>query len=229
MRRQRVASIAMAVAFGVSAVTGCTGGGSPDTATASGTAPVIVPGKPGEPARTVPAESMDRSGSPQRTKPNDADIRYVRMMIPHHYQALVLTRLVPERSSSEQVRGLAARINDAQRVEIDAMQAWQKQHGLEVTDPKASYQRQLRHPAHLEAMGMATPEEVAKLEAAQGQEFDVLFLRLMKEHHSGAITMSEKVVADGNAVLLHQMALDIIATQRDEIRRMRDLLNRLTP
>jgi uncharacterized protein (DUF305 family) len=43
-------------------------------------------------------------------------------------------------------------------------------------------------------MGMMTDDEMAELEAAEGDEFDRLFLEHMIEHHEGAIVMSQRVL-----------------------------------
>lgn len=210
MRYRRTASVAMTVACVIAAVT-----------TSAAAAPSA--------ARAVPAESPRTSSTAaMRTAPNTADIQFVRMMIPHHYQALVMTRLVPERSSDEDVRALAERINVGQSVEIDAMQGWQGRHGLPVTDPEESYERLLEQPARLEEMGMATPAELTELREARGNEFDVLFLRLMIEHHEGAIAMAEDVIVHGRDVSLRQMAINMMSTQSNQIQTMRQILERKT-
>lgn len=244
MHRQRGAYTAMTAVLGIGLLAGCSGGDSSgrtvDTADAAGAARgdganshpksspgVIVPGKPGEPARTLSGKALDDLVQQPRTTANEADEQFVRMMIPHHHQALLMTKLAPERAASEKVRGLAARINDAQRAEITAMQAWQENHDVAVTDPRTSYHMLEDHTEHLHMMGMATPQQLDALRAAKGRRFDELFLRLMTDHHAGAVSMAEDVAADGHAVLLHQMALDIMATQRDEIRIMRTWLNRM--
>ncbi len=168
MRYRQAASAALMVACMVGAMIATATAASSDAATASRadttkqsahharTAPVAVPGKLRGEARTVSSDSSYISASTQ-SAPNTADVEFVRMMIPHHYQALVMTRLVPERSADEDVRALAERINVEQSVEIDAMQGWQERNGLEVTDAQQSYERLLGQPARLEEMGMATP------------------------------------------------------------------------
>ena len=43
-------------------------------------------------------------------------------------------------------------------------------------------------------MGMATPEQMAALAAANGPAFDRLFLERMIAHHEGAVKMVEKLL-----------------------------------
>jgi len=50
---------------------------------------------------------------------------------------------------------------------------------------------------------------------------------MMIGHHEGAITMSEKLLADGKHPRVRELAEAIIAAQRDEIARMNTLLGSL--
>ncbi len=71
--------------------------------------------------------------------------------------------------------------------------------------------------------GMATPEQMRRLRAARGAEFDRLFLTLMITHHQGALTMVKDVLGKGTDVLIQDLALDVRASQQAEINRMRAL------
>ena len=53
-----------------------------------------------------------------------ADVDFMTHMIPHHAQALIMSRLAPENGASRQVQTLAARIINAQADEIRTMQTW---------------------------------------------------------------------------------------------------------
>jgi|GEM_PF-221043 len=55
---------------------------------------------------------------------NEADVNFMVMMIPHHAQALIMSRLAPENGASPAVQRLAARILGAQSDEINLMQTW---------------------------------------------------------------------------------------------------------
>lgn len=155
---------------------------------------------------------------------NDADVMFTGMMIPHHFQALVLTELVPDRSSDTQVESLAGRIHLEQGLEIGTMRGWEGSNGLPKTDPEESYEMMLADPEMVEMMGMASPEELAELETLSGNEFDVLFLNLMITHHEGAIRMLRDVLLDGQDLNLQQQALDMMSTQQVQIGIMQDML-----
>ncbi|GAA3444342.1 DUF305 domain-containing protein [Planomonospora venezuelensis] len=171
--------------------------------------PVIVPGGPGESARTAdPQEARTLVPTPVA---NAVDVEYTRDMIVHHRQALDMALLAPSRARSAELKGLASRIKDTQGPEIQFMTSWLQEQGQR---PHG------HHTAHEGMPGMATPEQMGALKAAAGTEFDRLFLQLMIAHHQGAITMSERVFTGGSHIRIQELAGDVTATQSAEIRHM---------
>ena len=72
--------------------------------------------------------------------------------------------------------------------------------------------------------GMLTPEQMAKLAAARGTEFDRLFLEFMIQHHEGALVMVKELMASpgaGQDANMFAFASDVEADQSAEITRMR--------
>ena len=193
---------------------------------------LIVPRGPGERVDAVSARSplvrMLTVQSQQSERPNMADRMFAKMMIPHHYQAIVMTRLAPKRAKGKRVRAIADRIRAEQSIEIDSLQGWQGRSGLSVTDEQHSYQHMLHDHDMLEEMGMATPKQMKKLRAADGRAFDKMLLRLMIPHHKGAIRMAEDVATDGNDLFLRQMAVDMIDSQSRQVYDMRQILKDIT-
>ncbi|MFG3255127.1 DUF305 domain-containing protein [Streptomyces sp. NPDC048172] len=182
---------------------------------------VIAPGKPGEKARTLsPKDARKASGGD--TKPNAADVTYATTMIQHHQQALVMTALAPERAVGKGVRKLASRIGAAQGPEIKAMRGWLKSNGHGGHE-KGHDGHDGGHDGHAGMPGMATEAQLDKLRAAKGKAFDELFLTLMTTHHRGAVTMAVQLLENGNDVRVEEMATDVMAQQKSEIRRMRKL------
>lgn len=217
--RRPAAGIVAAVAVAVLGLSGCEAGGDrADAATGDAGQQVIAPGKPGEPARTLsPDEARKEIGD---DSPNSADFSYVRMMIEHHRQALVMTELADKHAESATVRRIADRIDAAQRPEIDAMKGWLTTHG----GPRGQHGHEGhgdQGAEHGSMPGMATDAQLGRLRAARGERFDALFLKLMITHHQGAVTMATDVLSDGNNVRVEEMATDVIAQQTVEIDRMR--------
>lgn len=203
------------IVFLTSGLTACTDEPPPDD-TGAATAPVIIPGRPGEPASTIP---RDQASPAPVQPPNEADFAFIEGMIVHHQQALEMTALVPERAASEQVKGLADRIADTQQAEIGGLNGWLRQKGRPTVDPSAP-----GHAGHTTMPGMATPEQLNQLRAATGTAFDRLFLQLMITHHEGALTMVRQVQTSGVDVRVQELADDIAVTQTDEIHRMQGML-----
>ncbi|MFD5828424.1 DUF305 domain-containing protein [Lentzea sp. NPDC060358] len=173
-------------------------------------APVIAPDTPGGSAPTIAASDATRAVPPP---PNDADRDYVSMMIAHHEQALAMTRFAPDRAENATVKGLADRIRYSQEPEIGAMKQWQRMNNIVGS-----------HGDHGSMPGMATQDQLTALGAARGKDFDRMFLELMIKHHEGAIKMATDVRGAGNNVQVEEMADDVVATQSDEINRMKTLL-----
>jgi uncharacterized protein (DUF305 family) len=156
------------------------------------------------------------------------DAEFVRMMIPHHHQALVMSEMAPTRTTNGTLLALAGRIHVEQDIEIDTMQRWQAWNGLEVTDAEQSYEQILQNPAMLQLMGMATPAELAALSAASGTAFDALYLELMIVHHQGALSMLLNVMIYGTDFVIQQMVWDMYITQYTQILQMQQMLAALS-
>ena len=185
-----------------------------------------------------PAAAVDTSRAPAAPADSggrrygEADVRFIQHMIAHHGQALTMTALVPARASREDVRRLAERIAISQHDEIALMRRWLRDRGE--PEPAADTTAPAGHHAggHDAAMpgmpggmpGMLTPDELARLTAATGDEFDQLFLQYMIRHHEGALAMVAELLATpgaGQEVAIFRLASDVDADQRAEIRRMR--------
>ena len=139
--------------------------------------PVVRPGAPGGPTVT---------GTPPPAGPNAADTGFVRDMMVHHAQAILMAGWAPTRAHDPAVRRLAERIRVTQQPEIDAMSAMLT--GWGETPPDLTH---TEHENHAGMPGMAAPAELQRLRRSSGTDFDRLFLRLMIRHHQGAVTMSK--------------------------------------
>jgi uncharacterized protein (DUF305 family) len=184
--------------------------------------PIVQPGAPGQPSRIIGASQATDLSQVQYT---GADIKFMQGMIGHHAQAVEMVALVPSRTSSEDVRKLALRIDVSQKDEMNMMREWLVARGQQIPDPRA------HHMMGTSLMpGMLTAEEMERLAAAKGAEFDRLFLEGMIKHHSGAITMVHDLFATdgaGQTPEIFSYASDVDADQRMEIDRMGSMLKEL--
>ena len=142
-----------------------------------------------------------------------ADIAFAQMMIPHHEQAVVMSGFALTNTDNPEVLALAQEIMDAQGPEIEQMNAILERFGANMGG----------HGGHTMA-GMLTDEELEALQAAQGPEFDQLFLTGMIAHHEGAIDMANDALASGSDPEVRALAEAIIAGQQNESELMQKIL-----
>ena len=185
----------------------------------------MQPGAPGETARELTAEQAIEVAD---TGHSPADARFMQDMIPHHHQAIEMAALVGDRTNRPELLDVAGRIDASQADEIEFMQQWLRNRGERVPDPT---EHDAMHTSHKMA-GMASPEQMAQLAAAEGTEFDRLFLSLMIAHHEGAVAMVEELLEQpGSAYdpVLYEFTSDVTNDQTAEIERMNALLVGLSP
>lgn len=214
---------------------GC-GGGQVQPSVQDTAAPTIQPGAPGEANRELTAAELAGSGLPQHTA---ADVRFMQGMIVHHAQALVMAAMVGARTNNSQIHLLARRIELSQDDEMQLMRYWLEDRGEPV-----AMARGMDHSAHAEAEagdaetegqaeegvmhGMLSPEELDRLAASSGADFDRLFLEFMIRHHEGAVAMVADLFASprsGQEEEIFQFASHVEGDQNIEIVRMRSMLN----
>ena len=171
-----------------------------------------------------------------------ADVDFMTGMIGHHAQALVMSAFAEPNGADATVRTLAARIVNAQRDEIAAMQKWLRDRGEPVItyriegsrltlglegQPEGAPLPDAGSHDHRSMPGMLSQAQLDELESARGRLFDRLFLHYMIGHHQGAVVMVDALLDAGGANLdraSFKLASDINADQTTEIVRMRQML-----
>ena len=168
---------------------------------------------------------------------NDEDVDFATAMIPHHAQALAMVDVTRGRDLSASVQKLTEDIQAAQGPEIETMVDWltgwdqpvpetMRDHA-NAEDPdgmEGHDMEDMEGEAESDMPGMMTAEELADLEAAQGQEFEDMWLEMMIEHHEGAIEMAKEEQADGVFQPAVDLAESVETSQQAEIDHMRELL-----
>jgi uncharacterized protein (DUF305 family) len=189
-----------------------------------------LPPSPSNAAAVTPA-TTSRPDSSARTKNyTDADVHFLAGMIGHHAQAIQMAGWAPSHGAGSAVRVLAERIVVAQNDEIALAQRWLREHGEFVppADPRGHIMQGMAQPMLMP--GMLTPEQMQQLDSARGPEFDRLFLTFMIQHHQGAITMVQQLLAVPGAAQdgpIFRFASDVNADQTTEINRMTLMLEDL--
>jgi len=152
-----------------------------------------------------------------------ADVAFMQGMIAHHAQAIHMSRMAEGNRADPRLVRLAEKIEQSQVAEIRIMQDWLRRNGQAAPDTSSW---RTMHMA-----GMLTPAQLDTLEAATGPAFDEAYLRLMIQHHEGALLMVEELFdAPGAAqdVDVNVFANDVVAVQTAEIGAMRRMQSELS-
>lgn len=166
---------------------------------------------------------------------------FARDMQVHHTQAIEMAMTIYRKTEDEGIRTLAFDIATAQAGQRGEFYDWLVQWGLPQGSTAPLMQWMVGQPSHdhgtasarpsdeeLRAeMGMATPAQLAQLDAETGVAADCTFLDLMIRHHQGAIPMAQALVDLGSDPRAVQVAGGVIETQSAEIDLMRSIQQRL--
>jgi uncharacterized protein (DUF305 family) len=148
---------------------------------------------------------------------NDADMTFVSGMVPHHQEAVEMAQLVESRTQRPELRALADTIITTQNQEIRLMQDWQRAWGQEGESGGMDHGAKGGGASMPGTMPKVHMDELTQL---NDTEFDVAFVRMMIEHHQGAVEMAETELRDGADAEAKWLARKIIADQRKEIEMM---------
>lgn len=158
--------------------------------------------------------------------PTGADVHYAQMMVVHHEQAVRMSRtLIAKGDVPERIRLIAEFIAKDQQREIDQTKDWLTawDRPTAAPTPPGSAPAPARSPAA--EHGMLTEAQLGELDRADTRTAPAVFLRLMIEHHRGAIVVSRSLLdgTDGN-VHIRSLAKHVINEQTAENDAMSALL-----
>ncbi|MCX5125433.1 DUF305 domain-containing protein [Streptomyces sp. NBC_00347] len=193
---------------------------------------------------TVATAGGADSAPPSRTPGlYSADAGFARDMAVHHQQAVEMSFVVRDRTKDEPVRVLAYDIANTQANQRGMLLGWLDMWGLPkvvADEPPMSWMGSggAGHGTEGHAMGgagavtkpgalmpgMATKEDLARLGSAEGRDAEVLYLRLMTEHHKGGVAMAQGCAdACGNPAE-RALAQGMVEAQQSELQLMADML-----
>ncbi|MFZ3497274.1 DUF305 domain-containing protein [Streptomyces sp. 5.8] len=172
-----------------------------------------------------------------------ADAGFARDMAVHHQQAVEMSFIVRDRTQDEPVRSLAYDVANTQANQRGMLLGWLDMWGLPKTvadEPPMSWMGAdgEDHGMAGHAMGgagvatkpgalmpgMATKEELAQLGSAEGRDAEVLYLRLMTDHHKGGVAMAEGCAAQCGNPSERALAQGMVDAQQAELQLMADML-----
>jgi uncharacterized protein (DUF305 family) len=187
------------------------------------------------------------SSAPVVPGTNSVEAGFARDMQVHHEQAVEMSFAIRDRSTSDDVRTIAYDIAATQSQQAGQMYAWLEVWGVPqapsqpvmtwMTQPTLDGQLSGHEhggdasgspaPSHVpgEPMpGLATPEQMAELRAADGVDAERLFLALMIDHHLGGIEMAQAVLARSDDPQVDAFASGMVMTQQSDVDAMRAML-----
>jgi uncharacterized protein (DUF305 family) len=170
---------------------------------------------------------LTRPGTPGDDSP---DAGFARDMSTHHAQAVEMGMIAFQKASLPDVRTLGGDIALTQKGQIGVMSTWLKDWGLDVNTTRAPMSWMPNGQAELVnnlMPGMATREEVAKLNSATGKQVDILFCQYMLRHHLGGIHMVDDVLAQHPRPEVAELAQTMRQNQTAEVSVLRTLLTQL--
>ena len=188
---------------------------------------IVQPGAPGQVTRQI---SADQAVALANASYSPADVMFMQHMIIHHRQAVEMAALVKDRTNREELVALAGRIDASQADEMEFMTKWLGDRGEPVEMKMMNHSGHSGHQAK-PMSGMASADDMKRLAAAKGGDFDRLFLELMLAHHEGALTMVKDLLEQpGSAYdpLMFEFTNDVTTDQTAEIERMNALLASLS-
>ena len=153
-----------------------------------------------------------------------ADVEFMQGMIAHHAQAIVMSRMAESHGANPQVMKLSNKIDQSQVPEIRIMQSWLTRNKQYAPDTSSWH--------HMTMSGMLTTAQLNELDLAKGVDFDRAYLRLMIQHHAGALKMVDDLFNSslaGQEVDVNVFANDVVTAQTVEIGIMQRLLTQLPP
>lgn len=166
---------------------------------------------------------------------NSVDVGFSRDMTTHHTQAVSMAFTALQNAPSPEVRQLAVDIAATQGNQMGRMQqllitwdqplsgagsvvmAWMS--GTDLHDRHVVEQGQGRIMP-----GMATPAEMARLNAETGEVFEVDFLQLMLRHHVGGTEMAQYGAEHATTDEVRDLAAAIASSQQGEARLLESYL-----
>jgi uncharacterized protein (DUF305 family) len=169
---------------------------------------------------------------PRLRTPGDdsAEAGFLRDMSTHHAQAVEMSMIAHANSTNPAVVTLAGDIALTQHGQIGYMQAWLRDWELSPTSsrpPMAWMPDSAGSVVNGLMPGMATPSQMAELRSASGRNQDVMFLRLMRQHHLGGIHMAQAILKQSDNADVTWLAQTMVASQQGEITLIDTMLKQL--
>lgn len=148
---------------------------------------------------------------------------FLRDMYTHHSQAVGIGMIIRDRTEDPELEALATDIALTQSTQMGTMLGYLDLWDISLgsSEPAMAW---MGHPTEGLMPGMATPEDIERLESLPVAEAEVLFLGLMIRHHQGGVEMAQAYLERGDQDQVAFMANRIVLLQDSEIDTMNAML-----
>ena len=163
--------------------------------------------------------------SAQSPGESSVETGFARDMAVHHSQATEMAEIVRRYTQDDSLYALASEIVLLQQLQIGQIRGWLALWDLpeEGTDLPMTW---MGHPTSGLMPGMASAEQISRLEFLPQAEMEAEFLRLMIPHHQSGVAMAEEILNRTRRPEVRKLAHDILGSQGPEILLMQDMLTR---
>jgi uncharacterized protein (DUF305 family) len=151
----------------------------------------------------------------------EIELGYIDLTLMHHDDGIKMAALAEGKAVSAAVKTFATKTREAQ--EKDKADLQEHRDRLFAGKPKMeSMQMKAKRVTAVEMQAEAA-QDMEKLQAASGTEFDRLFLETMKKHHKMAIDMSKAVIPKADHTEIKSFARMTVSKQTKEIAEMNNI------
>ncbi|GID94835.1 DUF305 domain-containing protein [Amorphoplanes digitatis] len=169
---------------------------------------------------------------PRLSTPGDdsAEAGFLRDMSTHHAQAVEMSMIAHADSENSSVITLSSDIALTQHGQIGYMQSWLREWNLSPSssEPPMAWMKDAEGSVKNGLMpGMATPQQLATLRAATGNDLNIQYLTLMRQHHLGGIHMAQEILEVSDDEDVTWLAETMVRSQQNEINLIDSMLKQL--
>ena len=173
-----------------------------------------------------PAGHGDTNKKAQGAKTADApyDLHFIDMMIEHHRMGIDMAKMAQNKASHADLKDLATKMAEDQQKDTDQLQKWRdewyagKPKSDHMNMPMAGMSKSKSDHANMKGMSGMNMQQMnmSKLEAASGNQFDLMFIHMIVPHHQMAIDMSKDALKKAQHAQLKTFARTTIDKQQKE-------------
>lgn len=145
--------------------------------------------------------------SNQPTASDEADILFMRHMVPHLLQTTSIVDLARDRIVRPELARLADSIDRQGQAHLQQLQGWLNERGLAPYDPQ-------QDPNSPKA------SDLERLARIRGARFDLEFLTVMTARHRAGGKLAATEVREGSMPEVRELAQQLLAEQQDQIGKM---------